>query len=119
MRSGRSSTRHRPDHSRSAAGQLGLDQASLATRVGVSRQWIVAVEAGKARAEVGLVLRTLTAVVTFGDEVAIAVERYDRVRDETTGWIARVHQEDVCQALGIRPTLKYQAEGGPGPREWR
>ena len=41
---------------------LGLDQAELARRVGVSRQWIVAMEKGKARAELGLVLRTLSAL---------------------------------------------------------
>src|SRR5262249_15524182 len=29
--------------------------------------------------------------------------------------IIRVHQEDVCQALGIMPTKKYQNEGGPSP----
>jgi HTH-type transcriptional regulator/antitoxin HipB len=39
--------------------QLGLDQAELASRVEVSRQWIVGVEQGKSRAELGLVLRTL------------------------------------------------------------
>jgi HTH-type transcriptional regulator / antitoxin HipB len=39
--------------------ELGLDQAELARRVGVSRQWLVAIEGGKARAELGLVLRTL------------------------------------------------------------
>jgi HTH-type transcriptional regulator/antitoxin HipB len=39
--------------------KLGLDQRTLAERVGVSRQWIVAVEQGKRRAELGLVLRTL------------------------------------------------------------
>jgi HTH-type transcriptional regulator/antitoxin HipB len=41
---------------------LGLNQADLASRVGVGRQWIVAVEHGKARAELGLVLRTLAAL---------------------------------------------------------
>ena len=41
---------------------LGLDQATLAKRVGVSRQWIVEVERGKERAEIGLVLRTLAAL---------------------------------------------------------
>lgn len=41
---------------------LGLDQRTLAKRVGVSRQWIVAVEKGKPRAEVALVLRTLRAL---------------------------------------------------------
>lgn len=38
---------------------LGLSQQQLAERVGVSRQWIVGLEAGRARAELGLVLRTL------------------------------------------------------------
>jgi HTH-type transcriptional regulator / antitoxin HipB len=41
---------------------LGLDQRTLAQRVGVSRQWIVEIESGKPRAEVGLVLRTLRAL---------------------------------------------------------
>ena len=39
--------------------KLGLDQRVLADRVGVSRQWIVEIEKGKPRAEVGLLLRTL------------------------------------------------------------
>lgn len=39
--------------------RLGLDQKSLAQKVGVSRQWIVEVEKGKPRAEIGLLLRTI------------------------------------------------------------
>ena len=39
--------------------ELGLDQSALASRVGVSRQWVVEVEKGKSRAEVALVLRTM------------------------------------------------------------
>ena len=42
--------------------RLGLNQSDLASRVGVGRQWIVAIEQGKARAELGLVLRTLAAL---------------------------------------------------------
>jgi HTH-type transcriptional regulator/antitoxin HipB len=42
--------------------QHGLDQRALAARVGVSRQWIVAIEQGKTSAEIGLVLRTLQAL---------------------------------------------------------
>ena len=38
---------------------LGLDQGTLAERVGVSRQWVVDVEKGKPRAALRLVLRTL------------------------------------------------------------
>ena len=39
-----------------------LDQKSLAASVGVSRQWIVEIEQGKAGAPLGLVLRTLGAL---------------------------------------------------------
>jgi len=42
--------------------KLGLDQALLAEKAGTSRQWIVAVERGKPRAEIGLLLRTLAAL---------------------------------------------------------
>jgi y4mF family transcriptional regulator len=42
--------------------KLRLDQKSLADKVGVSRQWIVEVEKGKPRAEIGLLLRTIGAL---------------------------------------------------------
>ena len=45
--------------------KLGLDQRSLAQKVGVSRQWIVEVEKGKPRAEIGLLLRTINALGIF------------------------------------------------------
>ena len=38
---------------------LGLDQAELASRVGVSRLWINQIERGKPGASIGLILRTL------------------------------------------------------------
>ncbi len=41
---------------------LGLSQQGLAERAGASRQWIVGVEAGHERAELGLLLRTLSAL---------------------------------------------------------
>lgn len=44
--------------------KAGLDQAELARRIGVSRQWVVEVERGKPRAEIGLVLRALNALDT-------------------------------------------------------
>jgi serine/threonine-protein kinase HipA len=52
-------------------------------------------------------------VMRFGEEVAIVIERYDR--QSAGNEIIRIHQEDVCQALGIMPTKKYQNEGGPSP----
>lgn len=39
-----------------------LDQQELADRIGASRQWVIEVEKGKPRAEVGLVLRALDAL---------------------------------------------------------
>ena len=48
----------------------------------------------------------------FDGETAIIVERYDRIR--LPGSIRRLHQEDMCQVLGLPPTKKYQNEGGPG-----
>ncbi|MGY4298886.1 serine/threonine-protein kinase HipA [Bradyrhizobium sp. i1.4.4] len=56
-----------------------------------------------------------TQVMHFGKEIAIVIERYDRQfsGDE----IVRVHQEDICQALGILPTRKYQNDGGPSPAD--
>jgi serine/threonine-protein kinase HipA len=53
-----------------------------------------------------------SSVLRFGDEIAIVIERYDRQFRGND--ILRVHQEDVCQALGVMPTRKYQNEGGPG-----
>lgn len=53
-------------------------------------------------------------VMRFDGEVAIVISRYDRVRT-TAGW-KRVHQEDLCQAMGVPPGKKYQSDGGPGAR---
>lgn len=50
-------------------------------------------------------------VLRFGGQTAIVVERYDRAR--TGGSLIRLHQEDFCQALGVAPQDKYEADGGP------
>lgn len=63
---------------------------------------------------VGLVVARST-VQWFGEEMAIVIERYDRV--ETADGLERRHQEDVCQALGIHPVAKYESDGGPGVRQ--
>lgn len=52
--------------------KLGMDQSDLAEQAGTSRKWIVEVEQGKPRAEIGLVLRTLKTLGVFLD---IAVDR--------------------------------------------
>ena len=56
-----------------------------------------------------------TKVMRFGKEIAIVIERYDR--QFSGNEIVRVHQEDICQALGIPPTRKYQSEDGPTPAD--
>jgi HTH-type transcriptional regulator/antitoxin HipB len=61
--------------------KLGLDQAALAKKVGVSRQWIVEVEKGKPRAEIGLLLRTIDAL---GILLAAEKESPENNRDGAT-----------------------------------
>lgn len=39
--------------------------------------------------------------------------RYDRRREPDGNWV-RIHQEDLCQALGSHPHRKFQWHGGPG-----
>lgn len=53
-----------------------------------------------------------SSVMHFEDEIAMVVERYDRIRIGNR--LTRVHQEDMCQAVGLPPTRKYESEGGPG-----
>lgn len=50
---------------------------------------------------------------TFGKTRALLVTRFDR-RWTADGRLLRLPQEDMCQALSVPPTLKYQSEGGPG-----
>ena len=52
----------------------------------------------------------------FEDQPAIVVQRFDR-RTGPDGRVARVHQEDMCQALGLDPSKKYPSDGGPSVPE--
>jgi serine/threonine-protein kinase HipA len=38
-------------------------------------------------------------------------------KEAETTFVARLHQEDFCQALSIHPTLKYQNQGGPSAKQ--
>lgn len=50
-------------------------------------------------------------IVTFGQRRVLVVERFDRRwRDDR---LLRLPQEDMCQALGIPSSRKYQSSGGP------
>ena len=52
----------------------------------------------------------------FEDMRVLSVTRFDRAwMDGPRGkWLARLPQEDFCQATGTPADLKYEADGGPG-----
>lgn len=67
----------------------------------------------------------------FGEQRALAVTRFDRrwigaeegdverkgFKPSKDAWIARIPQEDFCQATGRPQTQKYEADGGPSIAE--
>jgi len=80
--------------------------------------------------ELGLPIAN-TEIGQFGDQRALIVERFDR-RWQNVGdgdpraakfeplsdtWIARLPQEDFCQATARPHTAKYETEGGPSMRD--
>jgi serine/threonine-protein kinase HipA len=72
----------------------------------------------KLAAQVGLPVASVT-IEKAGSINYLLIERYDRV-SKTVGdksVLDRIHQEDFCQALGIVPERKYQAEGGPSMKD--
>ncbi len=56
------------------------------------------------------------AMATFGQYKVLVVERFDRRLAEDGSWWIRLPQEDLCQATGTPPGLKYESDGGPGIR---
>jgi serine/threonine-protein kinase HipA len=65
--------------------------------------------------EVGL-LAARAELVEVANVQAVISHRYDRRQDSNGRWL-RVHQEDLCQALAVHPSQKYQSDGGPGIAE--
>ncbi|MEO6625523.1 MAG: type II toxin-antitoxin system HipA family toxin [Burkholderiaceae bacterium] len=55
-----------------------------------------------------------TEMARFGRQGVLVVERFDRRWMEGGAWIARLPQEDLCQATGMPGDLKYESDGGPG-----
>ncbi|SKC71221.1 type II toxin-antitoxin system HipA family toxin [Krasilnikoviella flava] len=52
----------------------------------------------------------------FEDQAAVVVERFDRLAADGSR-ARRLHQEDMCQALGLWRSAKYESDGGPGVRD--
>ena len=55
-------------------------------------------------------------IADFAGQRVLMVKRFDR-RWTQNGRLLRLPLEDCCQALGVPPTRKYEADGGPGIRQ--
>lgn len=75
----------------------------------VQNEWLCA----QIVSELGLPVAPTT-MASFGDQTVLVVERFDRAWMDGGSWIARLPQEDFCQALGVPPKRKYEHDGGPG-----
>ncbi len=47
------------------------------------------------------------------DETVLVSPRFDRVSG-SAGNITRIHQENICQSLGVCPADRFEKDGGPG-----
>jgi serine/threonine-protein kinase HipA len=61
--------------------------------------------------ELGLPVAAVEVMVVGGRKLLV-VERFDR-EVAADGTVRRIHQEDLCQALGVSPSLKYEEDHGP------
>ncbi|MFC5472822.1 type II toxin-antitoxin system HipA family toxin [Paraherbaspirillum soli] len=88
-------------------GLVGNMQADL--RTSVENEWLCS----KIAAAYGLAVAACE-MDCFENQKVLIVERFDRKLASDQSWIVRLPQEDMCQASGTPPLLKYQADGGPG-----
>ncbi len=88
-------------------GLVGHRQADFSTSV--ENEWLCM----NLLQEFGLPVAT-TALLRFGKQKVLGVERFDRQLHPSGQWIMRLPQEDFCQAMGLPPHLKYESDGGPG-----
>ena len=79
--------------------RLGLDQLSLAKKAGTSRKWLIEVESGKPRAEIGLILRTLKAL---GVALAVSDTAADVPPKRTKATNEAINIDDVINSLQER-----------------
>ncbi len=88
-------------------GLVGAIQADM--RESVENEWLCAriVEA------YGLAVARCE-IADFEDQHVLIVERFDRKLSADHRWWIRLPQEDMCQATGTPPEIKYERDGGPG-----
>ena len=88
-------------------GRVGAMQADM--RTSLENEWLCS------RVMAAFNLPVAQCQITqFDDVKTLVVERFDRRLAGDGSWIVRLPQEDFCQALGVSPQTKYQADGGPG-----
>src|SRR4051812_2835035 len=95
---------------REARTRAKLTQAELAARIGASRFWVVAFEAGKARAELGLVLKALRAL-----GLTLVAEHVDAPMPRPHP-VASPKVVDSAQSLERLRALFGEADGHGGKR---
>lgn len=88
---------------------LGMLPGGIDPRTSIENEWLCArilsaYGVPTARCSIG----------QFASQKALVVERFDRRIAPDGSWIIRLPQEDFCQATGVAPSQKYQADGGPG-----
>jgi serine/threonine-protein kinase HipA len=88
-------------------GVIGRGQIDLSTSV--ENEWLCS----KILTAYGLRCAE-TEMSQFEDEKTLIVKRFDRRLSSDETWWLRLPQEDMCQARGISPDMKYESEGGPG-----
>lgn len=88
-------------------GLVGGMQADMGDSV--ENEWLC----GQILAEFGLQVAN-SEIAQFEDQRALVVERFDRTWSEAQRIWLRLPQEDMCQARGLPPHLKYEKDGGPG-----
>ena len=88
-------------------GLVGNMRADM--RTSVENEWLCS----KVVAGYGLEVAPCE-IAIFEDQKVLIVERFDRRPASDGRWIVRLPQEDMCQATGTPPLLKYQVDGGPG-----
>jgi len=88
-------------------GRVGNMQADLSTSV--ENEWLCA----QIVREFGLPAANCH-IADFSDQHVLVVERFDRRLASNKQWWLRLPQEDMCQATGTPPALRYESDGGPG-----
>jgi serine/threonine-protein kinase HipA len=88
------------------------DRVRMTPAMAASMAATAAAEAAEAAARASDPARAAEAAAGAAEAAARAAGLAELGRTQP---VLRLHQEDMCQALGVRPQSKYQNEGGPSP----